>query len=77
MLRIVRYDRLVRLESASCPLDPLILSTVTQFRPILLYDSVFIFTKVAILCGMGLTFSKKTVIWCGTGDIYSHQSHTI
>ena len=40
MLRIVRSDRAVRLESASCPLDPLILSRVSRNRPLLPYDSV-------------------------------------
>ena len=53
VLRIVRVDQAVRVEAASCPLDPLILSTVTQFRPILLHDSVLIFAKVAIWCGRG------------------------
>ena len=40
MLRIVRGDRVVRLESPSCPLDPLIFSSVSGDRPLLPYDRV-------------------------------------
>ena len=53
VLRVVRVDRAVRPEVASCPLDPMILLTVAQFLQILLYDSVLMFTKVAIWCGRG------------------------
>ena len=37
--QIVRVDRAVRRDVASCPLDPLILSTVTRERPISPFDS--------------------------------------
>ena len=40
MLRVVRADQGVRLEAASCPLDPLILSIVSRNRQLLPYDSV-------------------------------------